>query len=282
VTGELKWQYHTPSGGYESPYGVEPLWTFSVGTVADGKLFVPEGHMYSPPLFHNAQQLALNTTNGEVVWSIDAFDVTSAPAISDGIMTTLNAYDNQIYAWGKGPTAITAEVQPFGSTMVIRGTVTDISAGTKQEAPAANFPHGVPAVSDASQKDWMEYVYMQQPCPNNVTGVPVSISVLDSNGNYRHIDSATSDGSGMYTFTWTPDISGDYTVYAIFAGSESYYPTAAETSFHVSESVTPAPTATPISNIATTTDLMTYTAIAAIAIILAVAVATVLLLRKHP
>ena len=30
---------------------------FSVGTVADGKLFVPEGHMYSPPLFHNAQQL---------------------------------------------------------------------------------------------------------------------------------------------------------------------------------------------------------------------------------
>jgi len=282
VTGELIWQYHTPSGGYESPYGIEPLWTFSVGTVADGKLFVPEGHMYSPPLFHDAQQLALNTTNGELVWSIDAFDVTSAPAISDGVMVTLNAYDNQIYAWGKGPTAMTAEVQPFGSTMVIRGTVTDISAGTKQEAPAANFPHGVPAVSDASQKDWMEYIYMQQPCPNNVTGVPVSISVLDSNGNYRQIGSATSDGSGMYTFTWTPDISGDYTVYAIFAGSESYYPTAAETSFHVSESVTPAPTATPISNIATTTDLMTYTAIAAIAIILAVAVATVLLLRKHP
>ena len=77
----LKWHYHTPSGGYESPYGVEPLWTFTVGTVADGKLFVPEGHMYSPPLFHDAQQLALNITNGQVVWSIDAFDVTSGPAI---------------------------------------------------------------------------------------------------------------------------------------------------------------------------------------------------------
>ena len=25
------------------------------------------------------------------------------PAISDGIMTTLNAYDNQIYAYGMGP-----------------------------------------------------------------------------------------------------------------------------------------------------------------------------------
>ncbi len=77
LLAHLNWQYHTPAGGYESPYGVEPLWTFTVGTVADGKLFVPEGHMYSPPLFHNAQQLALNTTDGSVVWSIDAFDVTS-------------------------------------------------------------------------------------------------------------------------------------------------------------------------------------------------------------
>jgi hypothetical protein len=280
--GSLKWQFHTPSGGYESPYGVEPLWTFTVGTIADGKLFVPEGHMYSPPLFHQAQQLALNLTNGEVVWSIDAFDVTSGPAISDGVMTTLNAYDNQIYAYGKGPTAMTAEVQPFGSAMVIRGTVIDISAGTKQQAQAANFPSGVPCVSDESQTDWMEYVYMQQPCPTNVTGVPVSISVLDSNGNTRQIGSTTSDGSGMFTFTWTPDIPGDYTVYASFDGSESYYPTAAETSFHVSESVTPAPTAPPVSNLATTTDLMTYIAVAAIAIIIAVAVATVLLLRKHP
>jgi outer membrane protein assembly factor BamB len=246
LTGELKWQYHTPSGGYESPYGVEPLWTFSVGTVADGKLFVPEGHMYSPPLFHNAQQLALNITDGSEVWSIDAFDVTSAPAISDGIMTTLNAYDNQIYAWGKGPSAMTVEAPmtaaTLGQSIVIRGTITDISAGTKQQAPAANFPNGVPAVSDASQKGWMEYIYMQQPCPKDVIGVPVDISVLDSNGNYRSIGSTTSDGSGMFTFTWKPDISGDYTVVASFPGSESYYSTAAETSFTVDE---PAQTATP-------------------------------------
>jgi hypothetical protein len=86
----------------------------------------------------------------------------------------------------------------------------------------------------------------------------------------------------MYTFTWTPDIPGDYTVYSSFAGSESYYPTAAETSFHVSETATQSPTPTPISNAATTTDLMMYTAVAAIAIIIAIAVATVLLLRKRP
>ena len=128
LTGNILWQYHTPPGGYESPYGIEPLWTFTVGTVADGKLFVPEGHMYSPPLFRYAQQLALNITDGSVVWSIDAFDVTSAPAISDGVMTTLNAYDNQIYAYGMGPSALTVAAPSVGVTtstpVTITGTVT--------------------------------------------------------------------------------------------------------------------------------------------------------------
>jgi hypothetical protein len=282
ATGKFLWEYHSPPGGYESPYGVEPLWTFTVGTVADGKLFLPEGHMYSPPLFHNAQQLAINITDGSVVWSMDAFDVTSAPAISDGIMTTLNAYDNQIYTWGKGPTQMTVEVQPFDSAMVIRGTIMDISAGTKQEAQAANFPNGLPCVSDESMTPWMEFVYMQQPCPTNATGVPITISVLDSNGNFRQIGSTTSDGSGMFTYTWKPDITGDYTVVASFAGSESYYSTSAETSFTVVES---APTTAPTvaqTNFATTTDLMMYVAGAAVAIIIAIVVATLLLLRKRP
>ena len=99
--GTIQWEYHTPSAGYESPYGHNSLWTFTVGTIADGKLYIPEGHMYSPPLFHQAHQLCLNTTTGERIWQIEAFDVTSAPAIADGVMVTLNAYDNQIDAWGK-------------------------------------------------------------------------------------------------------------------------------------------------------------------------------------
>ena len=233
-------------------------------------------------MFRGAQQLGLNTTDGSLIWKILGFDVTNAAPIVDGQMIALNAYDNQLYSYGKGPSAMTVETQPFGSAMVIRGTVTDISAGTQQQAQAANFPNGVPAVSDASQSAWMEYVYMQQPCPTNVTGVPVSISVLDSNGNTRQIGSTTSDGSGMFTFTWAPDIPGDYTLYASFAGSESYYPTAAETSFHFSEPVTPAPTATPVSNVATTTDLMTYALVTAIAIIIAIVIVGVLILRKKP
>jgi hypothetical protein len=241
--------------------------------------------MYSPPLFHNAQQLALNITNGKVVWSIDAFDVTSAPAISDGVMTTLNAYDNQIYTWGKGPTAMTVTAPDVGVTtatpITIRGTIIDKSAGTQQQAPAANFPYGVPAVSDDSQTAWMEYVYMQQPCPTNATGVPVSINVLDSNGNYRQIGSTTSDASGMFTFTWTPDISGEYSVTAIFAGSEAYYSSSAETSFFASEAptATPAPTQAPQSM----ADQYFVPAIAGLFVaIVVVGLLIILVLRKRP
>ncbi len=281
VTGALLWQYHTPTGGYESPYGVEPLWTFSVGTVADGKLFVPEGHMYSPPLFHNAQQLALNITDGSVVWSMDAFDVTSAPAISDGIMTTLNAYDNQIYAWGKGPTATTVNAQAFGSNIMISGTVTDVSAGAQQQAVAANFPNGLPAVSDASMSAWMEYVYMQQTRPSNATGVPVTISVIDSNGNFRDIGSATSDSTGKFSFQWKPDIPGKYTIIATFAGSESYYSSYDE-AFFSATAATPTPSPYPVTTLPPTE---MYIAAAAIAIIIAIAIVGVLILmavRKRP
>ena len=244
--GSLKWHYQTPSGGYESPYGTEPLWTFTVGTVADGKLFLPEGHMYSPPLFHGAQQLALNITDGSVVWSIDAFDVNSGPAIVDGIMTTLNAYDNQIYAWGKGPTKLTVAAPSVGVTtatpITITGTVTDISAGAKQEAVAANYPNGLPCISDSSMSSFMESVYMQQPMPNNLTGVPVIINVVDSNGNYRTIGTAVSNAYGTYSLTGLLTFAGAYTVYATFAGTNSYYPSNAATALYASA---PAATITP-------------------------------------
>ena len=197
ATGTFNWEYHAPSSGYESPYGTWPFWTFSVGTVADCKLFVSVSHMYSPPLFHHAQQMALNLTEGSVVWSITAFDVTSAPAISDGVMVTLNAYDNQLYAWGKGPTKMTVDAPNIGLTtatpITIRGTIMEISAGSQQEAPAARFPNGLPCVSEENQQTWMEYVYMQQPRPTKATGVDVTISVLDPNGNCYDVTTTTSD-----------------------------------------------------------------------------------------
>jgi outer membrane protein assembly factor BamB len=286
ATGTINWQYHTPSGGYDSPYGVMPIWTVEkLGTVAGGMLFLPEGHEFAPPLFRGAQQLALNTTNGQLVWNILACDVDGPTAIADGIMTTLNAYDNQLYAFGMGPSKTTVNAPSVGVTtstpVTITGTVTDISAGSKQEAVAANFPNGLPCVSDASMSHFMEAVYMQQPMPSNTTGVPVTLSVIDSNGNYRQIGTTTSDSSGMFSFTWTPDIQGSYTVWASFAGSNSFYGSSAETSFHASAA--PA-TSTPIPVTALPPTEM-YIGAAAAAIIIAIALSTVLIVkmqRKRP
>ena len=166
---------------------------------------------------------------------------------------------------------------------MMNGTVTDISAGAQQEAVAANFPNGLPCVSDASMTQLMESVYMQQPMPTNVTGVPVTLYVLDSNDNYRTIGTTTTNGQGDYSFTWKPDIAGDYTIYATFAGTQSYYGSSASTYIHASSpAATAAPTATPLSGIATQSALE-YIGIAIIIVIIIIGVVIMLMLsRKRP
>jgi hypothetical protein len=67
--------------------------------------------------------------------------------------------------------------------------------------------------------DWMAYVYQQKPLPNTFKGVQVSLDVVDANGNFRNIVTATAYASGTYTYNWKPDIEGAYTVIATFHGT---------------------------------------------------------------
>lgn len=168
-----------------------------------------------------------------------------------------------------------------GQSLVIRGTVTDLAAGTQQKEQAARFPAGVPAVSDASMKQWMEYVYMQQNKPTNTTGVPVTIAVVDPNGNYRVIGTTTSDASGAYSLQWKPDVTGKYSVIATFCGSNAYYGSSAETAFAVDAA---APTQAPLATQApTAADQYFIPAIAGLFIAVVVSILlTVLVLKKHP
>jgi hypothetical protein len=164
----------------------------------------------------------------------------------------MDTYDQRVYAIGKGPSATTVSAGPKtsveGSSVLVEGTVTDIAAGTKQNEQAARFPNGVPAISDESMGEWMEYVYMQKPKPANVTGVEVVVEVLDPNNNCYEVGRATSDANGLFHCAFTPEVPGEYTITATFAGSESYWPSSAETSINVEEApaATPAPTPTPI------------------------------------
>jgi len=285
LTGKINWYTNTTKlqgeSGTSTPYGVWPIWGFSNGGVANGILFLEEGHEYSPPLFLGAQQLAVNCTTGQLVWSIHAFNVNGLPAIAYGIMTLINAYDNQIYAYGRGPSGTTVTVPSptgvAGTPMIISGTVMDKSAGSTQEAVAANFPNGLPCVSDDSMSAWMEYVYMQQPNPTNATGVTVSIDAIDPNNNCVHLGTVTSDTSGTFGYAWTPpNIPGKYTIIATFAGSGAYYGSYAETYAYVQQ----APVTTPTPAYPVPIDYTLTIVAVAVVLLIAIAIVGILVIRK--
>jgi outer membrane protein assembly factor BamB len=286
--GSLLWSYSTAAqAGYATPYGGYPL---GIAGVADEKIYLHVNeHSSGAPYWKGAELICLNAETGEKVWSIAHHGASGyvpwGYAIADGYLIAPNLFDMRIYAFGKGPSATTVTASPkvstYGNNVLIEGTVIDTAAGTKQGEQAARFPAGVPAVSDDSMSAWMEYVYMQKPKPTNATGVLLSIDVIDGNGNYRNIGTTTSDAEGFYSLEWTPDIAGKYTVIATFAGSESYWPSDAETAFTVSE---PAPTQTPTIEHVSVADQYLVPGIIVIVVAIAIvgAILALLLLRKRP
>lgn len=169
----------------------------------------------------------------------------------------------------------------LGTSVVISGSVTDVSPGTEDYSLRARFPNGVPAVSDESQNEWMGFVYKQFARPSNATGVEVTLSVVDANGNFRDIGKVTSNADGFYTLNWKPDIEGPYTVYASFTGSESYYPSHAVASFSV-EAAAPTTQPTPTSQ-PSSVEQYFVPAVAGIIVAIALGFAiTIIVLRKRP
>lgn len=280
TTGELQWRYTAPSGGEKIQNYV-----LMEGLICDGKLYIgTHEHSADTPLYKGERVRCLNATTGDVLWTMTGWAYPESFATADGVLIYWNNYDGSIYALGKGPSAMTVTAPDvsadLGSSITIKGTVTDISAGTNQAQQAARFPNGVPLVSDDSQSQWMEYVYMQKGRPTNTTGVPIELSVVDGNGNYRAIGTTTSDADGFFSFNWQPDISGKYTVYASFAGSESYWPSHAVTAFSVDDV---APTSTPVAPVDSVADQYFVPAIAGlfVAIIVLGLLTMFLVLRKH-
>ncbi|MCK5505559.1 MAG: PQQ-binding-like beta-propeller repeat protein [Thermodesulfovibrionia bacterium] len=266
-TGALEWQFDMREAGFETVYGEYP--TYNGFTLADNKIFVSnDEHSSDGVLWRGGRLYAVDVDTGEEVWSISG--MMRHPVIADGIITALNNYDGQVYAFGKGPTATTVSVPDtaieVGQTFTITGTVTDQTPQTKD----------TPAISDADMSEWMEYLYMQQPIPGDAKGVPVFIDAVDPNGNYIHVGDTTSDLTGCFGFTWTPEVPGLYNIMATFVGSESYGSSYASTYMTTIDAPVPDPAPTPTP--APMTD--TYILGSTIAIVAAIAVVAILLLRK--
>jgi hypothetical protein len=286
-TGELLWTYH-PADPYSEILWNNDWWMHIV-FVTDGKLYLShEEHSPIDPLPRGAPFVCLNATTGEVIWRADGlFRGThwgGRAIIGESIILTQDTYDQRMYAIGKGPSALTVTAPdvglPFGSSVMVRGMVTDVSPGTRDIALEMRFPQGVPAVADESMSDWMLYVYKQFPRPIAV-GVEVAVDVIDSNGNYRNIGTTTSDSTGRYGFAWTPDIPGEYTVIATFAGSKSYYPSYDVTYFIVDPAAEPTPSPTPTPASIAETYFIPATSGLLLAIIIGFALIAILLIRKR-
>ena len=283
ITGTLLWTWMGINAGSNTPYGTYPFGGLAGTiemTVVDGQLFATTGdHSHvGDPMYQGEFMVNVNETNGATIWSNNGW--WQFPAFSDGYMVALNGYDNTVYCFAKGPTATnitTAAGINDPAEVLVSGSVTDQSPGqTCLGIPAS----GTPAISDASMSQWMEYLYQQQAEPMNATGVPVTLSYIDPNGNSYTMGTTTSDITGQYSYKFTPTIPGTYTITATFGGSDSYFSSTAQTTMLFHPPVSATPTATPTS----VADTYFVPAIAGLFVLIIVVLAIVVLLmvRKRP
>jgi len=290
ATGNTVWTYEM-TDAYNEPVTGSRWWGW-ITNIADGKVYVGTvEHSAEQPLPRGGPFIAINATDGTEIFRVNGmFRATrwgGNAVMGDSIIATMDTYDQRVYAVGKGPSKITLTANPgvlqLKNGVMIQGFVTDVSPGTQSDALKLRFPNGVPAVSDESQSQWMLYVYKQFPRSMNTTGVTVSLDVLDANGNYRNIGTTTADANGFFSFNWTPDIEGKYTIFATFGGSKAYYGSYAQAAFAVSSApATPTPTGTTGTG---TSMVEQYFIPAVIGIILAIIIVGAVLfmtLRKRP
>ena len=288
TNGNIEWTVQLDAPPFETPYTNSTgssVYSFSApGYVADGKVYTLTcEHTPTEPLSRGWKMVCLNATTGTEIWKITFMSLgQTGPgargfqgAIADGYLAYINEYDGYLYVFGKGQseTAVSAPDNQItsGQKAVISGTVLD-------KSPAQP---GKPCISDNSMSTYMEYLHMQQPIDGiyhnlTITGVPVSIDAVDPNGNTQHIGDTTSDVSGTFAYTWTPNLAGDWKITATFMGSNSYGSSWAETHATVIDLQTSA-TPTP-SNEQTNIDYTMPIVASAIAIIIAVAIVGAIIL----
>ncbi len=282
TNGKIVWHYEAPAKSvYESPYidkNGTGVYSFNTGsTIADGKMWTYNTeHTESWPLTRGWGLHCINITDGTLVWKIG--NPMSPGAVADGYLAAANSRDGYTYIFGKGKSATTVTAGPkaitLGEKVVVEGTVLD-----KSPAQA-----GTPCVSKESMTLQMEYLHLQQPIAgiwNNetITGVPVSLDIVDPNNNPSHIDNVITEGySGTFGYTWEPNIAGQYKVTATFMGDDSYGSSFATTYVSVSEApaatATPEPTQPPPDNTA-----LMYVIL--VAVIVAIVIGLLALFRKR-
>jgi len=240
TNGKIVWKYKAPAPyAYETPYideNGQTVYSFNgASMVADGKLYTYNTeHTPTAPITRGWNLHCINATTGEGIWKI--MMPGDVGPVADGYLS-VSSMDGYQYVFGKGKSATTVSAPqtsvPKGTTVLIQGTVLD-------QSPAQP---GTPCVSKESMATYMEYLHKQMPIPDGyvVTGVPVTLLAISSDGDVIEIDTVTSDVSGSFQCVWTPPDEGLYKITASFLGDDSYGSSWAETGL----SVGPAPELAP-------------------------------------
>jgi hypothetical protein len=109
-------------------------------------------HSDDTPLFKGAQVRCYKVTDGTPIWTMDGWANPHTVQVADGVLTG-TTMAHKFTQSAKEPTAMTVTAPDttaaLGASVTIKGAITDVSAGTKQDDQAARFQQGVPAVSDA-------------------------------------------------------------------------------------------------------------------------------------
>jgi len=233
-TGDIVWKYEALANPYETPYRDEDgstVYSFdSNAWIADGKLYtINNEHTPTPPITRGWGVHCVNATTGEGIWNIQGIWLWSGPGpIADGYLT-VGSSDGYMYVFGKGQTATTVSAPdvavPKGTAITIKGTVLDMSPGQP----------GTPCVSADSMTTQMEYLHLQSPIDGiwhneTITGVPVTLTAVDSDGNWIDIGTVTTSGYyGTFGLAWTPPKEDTYEIIASFEGDDSYGSSGAST-----------------------------------------------------
>jgi outer membrane protein assembly factor BamB len=273
--GSLVWQSDYLGQEFEAIYNNQPFNGRAAG--ADGKLYYSTDTTYrAMPRTRFHCTVCINETTGDFIWRLPI--AIQPTAIADGYLVGRDGDNGMQYVVGKGRTSTSVTApdtsQALGTTVLIRGSVLDQSPGKPN----------TPAVADQDMSEWMDYLYGQNatlinspPSPNGVT---VRLYAVDPNGNVAEIGTTTSDSSGQYAVEWTAPQAGIYRITATFDGSNSYYGSWSETSLSIKQGAEATPTPSTVNLDAINTSVNTTVAIFGIAIIAAIAVVGVLILRK--
>ena len=231
TNGDVAWKYEVTDPHIGESYLTERWW-LTLCFISSGKAyFGHHEHSALVPQPRGAPFFAIDIATGDVVWRIDGAFRQGAwsgrAIIGDSIIVTLDTYDSQIYAIGKGPTAITASAPStaitLGQTILISGTIMDISPGTQADDLKFRFPRGVPAMSDDDMSEWMLHVYKHFDLTTHVNGVTIDVWAIDPNGNDYYVGETVSDAQGNFVIQFTPEIPGQFDIFTFFYGSKAYY-----------------------------------------------------------